>query len=129
VVPSRQLTSFFATLADELTSENVRDIGLFFSGDLVKLEEVEAIADGVVLFAKLKDAGVGLSQIKDVLSVLRRKDLSAKVDAFLTCSPSRSGLMSPETDHGHSQLLKRATDGQVKKGVQVQGDEEGTVLL
>ncbi len=121
MVPSRQLTSFFATLADELTSENVRDIGLFFSGDSVKLEEVEAISDGVVLFAKLKDAGVGLGQIKDVLSVLRRKDLSAKVDTFLTGSPSRSGLMSPETDHGHGQL--------VKKGVQVQGGEEGTIIV
>jgi hypothetical protein len=56
---------------------------------------VEAIADGVVLFAKLKDAGVILGQIKDVLSVLRSKDHSAKVDAFLTTSPTHSGLMSP----------------------------------
>ena len=125
MVPNRLLTSFFATLADELTSENVRDIGLFFSGDSVKLEEVEAITDGVVLFGKLKDAGVTLNQIKDVLSVLRRKDLSAKVDSFLAGSPTRSGLMSPETDNGHTHRLKTGTDGQVKKGVQEQGDKEG----
>ena len=125
MVPNRQLTSFFATLADELTSENVRDIGLFFSGDSVKLEEVEAITDGVVLFAKLKDAGVTLGQIKDVLSVLRRKDLSAKVDSFLAGSPTRSDLMSPETDNIPAQLLERGTDGQVKKGIQEQGDKEG----
>ena len=116
MVSDRALTSFLATLADDLTSENVRDIGLFFSGDAVKLEDVEGIGDGVKLFVKLKDAGVNLGQIKDVLSVLRRKDLAAKVDTFIAGSPTRSGLMSPETDNGHTQL---------KKGVQERGDEEG----
>ena len=94
----------------------MRDVGLFFSADAVKLEDVEGIQDGVLLFAKLKDAGVSLTQIKDVLSVLRRKDLMAKIDNFLVASPSRSGLMSPETDTGNRQL---------KKGVQEKGDQEG----
>ena len=116
VISDRKLTSFFASLADDLTTENVRDIGLFFSGDSVKLEDVEAISDGVKLFGSLKDAGVSLGQIKDVLSVLRRKDLAAKVDAFLAGSPTRGGLMSPETDTGRTQL---------KKGVQERGDEQG----
>lgn len=98
----------------------MRDVGLFFSGDTVRLEDVEGIQDGVKLFAKLKDAGVNLDQIKDVLSVLRRNDLVAKVDTFLAGSPSRSGLMSPETDTGNRQL---------KRGVQEQGDEEGKRFL
>ena len=71
----------------------------------MKLEDVEAISDGVKLFALLKDAGVSLGQIKDVLSMLRRKDLAAKVDTFLAGSPT-----------GHTQL---------KKGVQERGDEQG----
>lgn len=128
VIPDRQLTSFLATLADDLTSENVRDIGLFFSGDAVKLEDVEVIGDGVKLFAMLKDAGVSLGQIKDVLSVLRRKDLAAKVDTFLAGSPTHSGLMSPEADYGHAQVLG-GTGTQLKKGVQEKGDQEGIIIV
>ena len=111
-LPDKQLTSFLASLADDLSSDNVRDIGLFFSGDTVKLEDVERIQDGVLLFGKLKDAGVSLSQISEVLGVLRRNDLTTKISGFLAAGHSsssppslRDGLMSPpERDTGHKQL-------------------------
>lgn len=102
-----QDATFLANLADELTRENVRDIGLFFSGETIPVEDIESISDGVTLFGKLKDAGVDFGQLKEVMSVLSRKDLVRKMESFLeSCAQSQMGqdLKSPETDTAYKQL-------------------------
>ena len=101
--------TFLANLADELTRENVRDVGLFFSGETIPLEDVESIGDGVTLFGKLRDAGVDFVQLKEVMSVLSRKDLVRKMESYLeSCAQSElgQGLKSPETDTAHKQLSR-----------------------
>lgn len=108
-IQDTQLTLFLANLADDLSKDNVRDVGLFFSGETVRLEEIENVSDGVELFHKLKDAGVNLHQLKDVMKVLSRKDLAKKIDGFLEDkiqSPLGECLKSPELDTTHP-LLNR----------------------
>lgn len=115
--PARRLDdlTFLAKLADELTRENVRDIGLFFSGGMIPLEELEVIVDGVELFRRLKDADIDFDQLKEVMNVLSRKDLAKKIDNFLEGSaqspltsflrsPPGKELKSPEMDTGYRQL-------------------------
>ena len=100
-----RLTSFLAALADDLTRENVRDIGLFFSGETLRMDVVENLADGVKLFEMLKDAGVSVEAVRDVMNVLSRKDLVNKIDNFINGSSQmaleRQTVTSPDVDAGH----------------------------
>ena len=76
-------TAFLGSLSDELRSDNVRDIGLFFSGTPLPLEDVEKISEGVKLFEKLKDANVSVQEVREVLDVISRKDLVRNIDSHL----------------------------------------------
>ena len=109
-----RLTSFLASLADDLSRENVRDIGLFFSGEPLRMDNVENLVDGVKLFEMLKDAGVGVEEVRDVMNVLSRKDLVSKIDSFMDSSfhtaLERQTVTSPEVD-AVSKLSKAHQEG------------------
>lgn len=82
-ISDARTTSLLGDLADDLSRDNVRDLGLFFCGETVPLEIVENVSDGVKLFERLKDANVSLHQLKEVLDVLSRKDLVRKIETFM----------------------------------------------
>ena len=97
-------TTFLASLSDELTADNVRDIGLFFSGTPLPLEDVEKVIEAVKLFGKLKDANVSVHELREVLDVISRKDLVRKIDSYLAGGEQSSlGSLNSSRSSGYQE--------------------------